>query len=86
MIFGARGLAQRRRALVERSAAQRRALLAAGAPLAAKAAAAERLLAAVRSSWPWVVRAATVYTLLKRGDSTRSRSLARRGAESAPHE
>lgn len=65
MIFGARHLAQRRRALVERSAAQRRALAAAAGPLAARAAAADRLVSAIRTSLPWVARGLTLYTLLK---------------------
>ena len=66
MIFGARELAQRRLALVERSAGLRSAIGAAGAPIAAKAAAAERLVATVRTTLPWAARAVTLYTLLKR--------------------
>jgi len=65
VIFGARRLAQRRVALVEHSSGQRQALADAVAPLAAKAAAADRLISAVRSSMPWVARALTLYTLLK---------------------
>jgi hypothetical protein len=65
VIFGARRLARRRAALVERSAALRASIAAASAPLVAKADAAERLVAAVRASLPWITRAVTVYSLLK---------------------
>lgn len=66
MIFGARKLAERRLALVERSDGLRRALIAGIAPVAEKAAAADRLIAAARTVLPWIVRAAALYGLLKR--------------------
>ena len=66
MIFGARKLAERRLALVERSDGLRRALVAAAAPVAEKAAAADRLIAAARTVVPWMVRAVALYGLLKR--------------------
>ena len=66
MIFGARRLAQHRLILVERSGAQRRSLAAAGAPFVAKAAAVDRLLSAARKALPWLARAFTLYTLLKK--------------------
>ena len=48
MIFGNRELRERRRLLVERCAAQRSAIAAVVGPLAAKAAAGDRILTAVR--------------------------------------
>lgn len=66
MIFGARKLAQRRLALVERSDGLRRALIAHISPVAEKAAAADRLIAAARTVVPWMVRAVALYGLLKR--------------------
>jgi hypothetical protein len=66
MIFGARELARRRLELADRSARSRHALLAASAPVLAKAAAAERLLVAIRTSLPWIGRALALYTVLKR--------------------
>ena len=48
MIFGLRQLQRRRERLVERCAAQRESIAAAAAPLSAKAAAADRILTAVR--------------------------------------
>ena len=48
MIFGLRQLQRRRERLVERCAAQRSAIAAAAEPFAAKAAAADRILTAVR--------------------------------------
>jgi hypothetical protein len=71
VIFGARTLARRRLALVERSQAQRRALAAAVAPLLAPAALADRVVSGIRDAWPWVGRALTVYALLKRLPGTR---------------
>lgn len=65
MIFGARRLAERRLALVERSCTLRRALLAAGTPVAAKAAAADQLLTAARACLPWIARGFALYSLLK---------------------
>lgn len=66
MIFGARKLAERRLALVERSGGLRRALIAGISPVAEKAAAADRLIAAARTVVPWIVRAVALYGLLKR--------------------
>jgi hypothetical protein len=65
VIFGARRLAARRLALVERSSSLRRQVAAAGAPLAARAALLDGVLAAVRSALPWATRALTIYALLK---------------------
>jgi hypothetical protein len=65
VIFGADRLARRRLALVERSAAQRRALGEALAPLMSRAAFADSLVTSVRSALPWISRALTLYTLLK---------------------
>ena len=71
MIFGAKRLVQRRAALLERSSELRGELALAAAPLAARAAAADRLIGALRSSIPWAARAVAVYTLLKRRGTTR---------------
>jgi hypothetical protein len=71
VIFGARELAQRRLALVERSSALRSTLGAAGAPLAARAAAADRLITTVSTSLPWIARGLAVYTLLRRRSAGR---------------
>jgi hypothetical protein len=65
VIFGARRLARRRAALVERSSFLRRQLAAAGAPFAARAAMVDSVLATVRAALPWVTRALTLYALLK---------------------
>jgi hypothetical protein len=62
---------QRRAALLERSSELRRELAFAAAPLAAKAAAADRLISALRTSIPWAARALAVYTLLKGRGTTR---------------
>jgi hypothetical protein len=74
LIFGARRLAQRRRALVERSGTLRRALLAAGTPVAARAVAADRLVTAVRAGLPWIARAFALYSLLKLQARNKKRS------------
>ena len=66
MIFGAGELARRRVALVARSSALRGRLAADAAPFVARAAAAERIVATVQSSLPWVARAVALYTVLKR--------------------
>jgi hypothetical protein len=66
LIFGQRELARRRAALVERSAALRRTLATAGAPLLDRAVLADRLITAARSWVPWLTSAITVYTLLRR--------------------
>jgi hypothetical protein len=71
MIFGAKRLAQRRAALLERASALRGELAFTAAPLVAKAAAADRLISALRTSIPWAARALTVYTLLKGRSTTR---------------
>ncbi len=65
MIFGAVRLARRRRALVERSAGQRRALAAALAPVLSRAALADGVVTSVRSALPWISRALAAYALLK---------------------
>jgi hypothetical protein len=66
VIFGARQLARRRLALVERSESQRRVLAAAAAPLLARAVIVDRWVSRIRDAWPWVGRALTVYALLTR--------------------
>jgi hypothetical protein len=65
LIFGARQLAQRRRALVERSAAKRREIAAAAAPFLSRAAVIDSLLTMVRTALPWATRVLTLYALLK---------------------
>lgn len=70
MIFGAHELAQRRAALLERCASERRNIATACAPLHDKTAAAERLVTAVRALLPWLTGALTLYTLLRQRKSS----------------